>query len=259
MLITLSPAKTLDFDTLPPIAKSTKPAMLSKAEELIHVMRGKKVAEIRELMKVSEKIADLNIDRYKHWSVEKNKTQGKQAIYAFMGDVYTGLDAGSFNLEDIKFAQTYLRILSGLYGILKPLDNLQAYRLEMGTKLTTQKGNNLYDFWDNQVTLALNKQAKINGCSCLLNLASEEYFKVVKKHELNLEVITPIFKDNKNGKYKIISFFAKKARGMMARFVIKNRITNPTELKDFNEKGYYFDSAKSAPNSPVFLREERSS
>ena len=258
MLIILSPAKTLDFDTAPQTEKSTKPPMLTKAEELIRVMRGKDVEEIRKLMKVSEKIANLNIERYRDWSIEKNKSQGKQAIFAFMGDVYTGLNAASFNSEDIKFAQAHLRILSGLYGILRPLDKMQAYRLEMGTRIKTGKVASLYEFWDNQVTLMLNKHAKISGSTYLLNLASEEYFKVIKKQELNLDLVTPIFKDKKNGKYKIISFYAKKARGMMARFTIKNRITNPADLTEFNEQGYFFDSTNSAPHAPVFLREEQS-
>ena len=232
--------------------------MLTNAEELIRVMRGKDVEEIRELMKVSEKIAALNIERYRDWSIEKNKSQGKQAIYAFMGDVYTGLNAASFSSEDIQFAQTHLRILSGLYGMLRPLDKMQAYRLEMGTKITTDKGKSLYDFWGNEVTLMLNKHAKVSGSSYLLNLASEEYFKVIKKEELNLDLVTPIFKDKKNGKYKIISFYAKKARGMLASFTIKNRITNPADLTEFNEQGYFFDSTNSEPHTPVFLREEQS-
>ena len=258
MLIILSPAKTLDFDTASPTVKSTKPPMLTKAEELIRVMQGKDVEEIRQLMKVSEKIAALNIERYRDWSIENNKSQGKQAIYAFMGDVYAGLDAASFSSEDIKFAQTHLRILSGLYGVLRPLDKMQAYRLEMGTRITTEKGNSLYEFWDKQVTLMLNKHAKISGATYLLNLASAEYFKVIKTQELNLDLVTPIFKDKKNGKYKIISFYAKKARGMMARFAIKNRITNPADLTEFNEQGYFFDSTNSDLHAPVFLREDQS-
>lgn len=258
MLIVLSPAKTLDFDTTSHSVKSTKPPMLTNAEELIRVMRGKDVEEIRALMKVSEKIAALNIERYRDWSIEKNKSQGKQAIYAFMGDVYTGLNAASFSSEDIQFAQTYLRILSGLYGMLRPLDKMQAYRLEMGTKITTDKGKSLYDFWGNKVTLMLNKHAKVSGSSYLLNLASEEYFKVIKKEELNLDLVTPIFKDKKNGKYKIISFYAKKARGMLARFAIKNRITNPEDLTEFSEQGYFFDATNSEPHTPIFLREEQS-
>jgi len=187
MLITLSPAKTLNFETVPNVSRHTKPLMLDEAESLVRIMRRKKRTEIKNLMNVSEKIADLNIERFKKWSKTNSNSVKKQAIYAFMGDVYTGLEAHTLNPKDIEFAQIYLRILSGLYGVLRPLDSLQAYRLEMGLKLTTPKGLNLYQYWGDQITLILNKHAKSSNSECLLNLASGEYFKAVNKNKLDLK------------------------------------------------------------------------
>ena len=252
MLIILSPAKTLDFDTASHTVKSTKPPMLTKAEELIRVMRGKDVEEIRQLMKVSEKIAALNIERYRDWSIENNKSQGKQAIYAFMGDVYAGLDAASFSSEDIKFAQTHLRILSGLYGVLRPLDKMQAYRLEMGTKLENENGNNLYKFWGDKITDVLNED--INEDDIVVNLASDEYFKSINKDKIKSKVITPVFKEFKNGTYKVIAIYAKKARGLMSRFLIERKSTSVDEIKLFNVDSYSFDSGLSNDQELVFTR-----
>ncbi len=257
MLIVISPAKTLDFETPPSIKKSTKPAMIKHSAELIELMKNYSPNELVSLMGVSHKIALLNVERYLNWHTPFTSKNAKQAILAFKGDVYTGLDTDSFELEDFEFAQEHLRILSGLYGILKPLDLMQAYRLEMGTKLDNVKGNTLYNFWGDQLSCSLNKQlTKINS-ETLINLASNEYFKAIDKSVLNAKIITPVFKDFKNGKYKIISFFAKKARGMMSAYIIKNRISDLQEIKKFDGAGYRFDNKLSSDTEWVFLRKEQ--
>ncbi|MEC9247937.1 MAG: peroxide stress protein YaaA [Pseudomonadota bacterium] len=257
MLITISPAKTLDFETPPTVAKHSNPLMLEEAETLIEIMRKKTKSEITTLMNISDKIATLNVERYQRWSKQNRKSSCKQAIYAFMGDVYTGLDAYSLDKKDIEYAQKHLRILSGLYGLLRPLDTMQAYRLEMGTKLLTEKGRTLYDFWGDEITKLLNKHARETQSRFLVNLASEEYFKAVNKAKLDAELITPIFKDEKNGKFKVVSFYAKKARGMMAKFLIESRIKQPSDIGDFCSGGYYLDGTSSSESTPIFLRKEQ--
>ena len=256
MLIVISPAKTLDFSSAPITSKASKPAMLNESAELVDIMRTYGPDDLVELMGISHKLGVLNNQRYMNWALPFNKHNAKQALLAFRGDVYSGLNADTFNDNDFEFAQQHLRILSGLYGALRPLDFIQPYRLEMGTKLTTPKGNSLYQFWGDKLTQALNKQLKALDSTMLVNLASNEYFKVIDTSRLKAEVITPVFKDYKNGKYKIISFYAKKARGLMSAYIIQNRIDNIEKLKDFKTAGYKFDRATSTNTELVFLRKE---
>ena len=209
-----------------------------------------------EFPEFGEKIAQLNVDRYQSWHTPFNRRNAKQAIMAFRGDVYTGLDADSFKADDLEFAQEHLRILSGLYGLLKPLDLIQPYRLEMGTRIETGQGGDLYDYWRETITPAINRQLKKVGSDTLVNLASNEYFSVLDNDKLKARVCTPVFKDYKNGKYKIISFFAKKARGQMSAYAIKKKITDAEQLKRFRVDGYRFDKASSSDTQWVFLRKQ---
>ena len=257
MLIIISPAKTLDF-SLSSFAKATKPSMLKDAQVLISALQTYSPDQLTELMGVSQKIAELNYDRFSKWSLPFTKSNSKQAVLAFKGDVYAGLGAEKFNKEDLDFAQEKLRILSGLYGVLRPLDLIQPYRLEMGTKLSNSRGSSLYEFWGSGLTKNINKQLKIIKSNYLVNLASNEYFSSIEKNKLDAEIITPIFKDHKNGKYKIISFYAKKARGLMSSYVIRNRINDIRKLKNFNADGYSYDSESSTKNQWVFLRKSHS-
>ena len=208
-------------------------------------------------MSLSDKLASLNVARYGSWERESTPQNAKQALLAFKGDVYTGLNAEDFNADDFAFAQQHLRMLSGLYGLLRPLDLMQPYRLEMGTKLSNPRGKDLYTFWGERISQWLNDDLAAQGDQVLLNLASQEYFGAVKPKALNARVIDTVFKDRKNGQYKIISFYAKKARGLMARYVIKERLQDPEGLKDFNLDGYRFDAASSSDNQLVFLRDEQ--
>ncbi|MCW9013917.1 MAG: peroxide stress protein YaaA [Gammaproteobacteria bacterium] len=254
MLIVISPAKTLDYDTPPKTKTFTLPDYLDQSQQLIDRMREFSALDISELMKVSTKIAELNFDRYEAWNRNFTPDNAKQAVLAFKGDVYTGLDAESFKATDFKFAQKHLRILSGLYGLLRPLDLMQAYRLEMGTKLKNVRGNNLYEFWGSDITDGLNQQLKKIKSNYLINLASNEYFKAVKPRQLDGEIITPAFKDYKNGEYKMIGVYAKKARGTLSRFIIQNQLADPEDLKDFNGDGYSYNKKLSKENNWVFTR-----
>ncbi len=252
MLMLVSPAKTLDYDTPLPIKDFTQPEMLEDAQELIDQLKSLTPTDVASLMGLSDKLAHLNTTRFQHWQQPFTQENARPAIYAFKGDVYTGLDAYTLSKSDMKFAQQHLRMLSGLYGLLKPLDLMQAYRLEMGTKYTNSRGKNLYEFWGDSITEKLN--AQLGSKDVLLNLASNEYFKAVNKKKLKAQIITPVFKDEKNGQYKIISFYAKKARGMMAAFVIKNRIKKIEEIKAFDVAGYKFNPASSTSKEWVFTR-----
>lgn len=256
MLTVLSPAKTLDYDTAPITQTSTVPRFMDQSALLVDDARGLNPEDISALMGVSEQIAHLNHERFMNWQAESTKDNAKQAVLAFKGDVYTGLRAETLSEDDLTFAQDRLRILSGLYGLLRPLDLMQPYRLEMGLKFANQRGKNLYEFWGEQLTDTLNHDLASANTSILINLASNEYFKAVKPKLLNADVITPQFKDLKNGQYKMISFFAKKARGIMARYIIDNRITEPEALKSFSEAGYYYSEAESKGDQWVFLRDE---
>lgn len=255
MLIILSPAKTLDFDSPPVLVKSSKAAHLKDAAILVERARQLAPESLVNLMGISQKLAELNHQRFQNWSPPFNKANAKQAIYAFQGDVYTGLQAESLTAKQMDYAQEHLRILSGLYGLLRPLDLMQAYRLEMGTSLDNPRGDNLYQFWGDSLAKALNKQAKVLGSDVLINLASKEYFSALPVKALNAKVITPVFKDYKNGKYKIISFFAKKARGQMANYIIRKGLKTPAAIKRFDVDGYRYDEDSSTASDWVFLRD----
>lgn len=254
MLIVISPAKTLDYETPSRTKTFTLPDYLDDSAELIHRMREFSALDIAELMKVSSKIAELNFDRFEAWNKNFTEKNAKQAVLAFKGDVYTGLDAESFSARDFKFAQSHLRILSGLYGLLRPLDLMQPYRLEMGTKLSNERGKNLYEFWGNTLTDGLNAQLKKIKSEHLINLASNEYFKAVKPKQINGEVITPAFKEYKNGDYKMIGFYAKKARGLLSRYIIQNQLSDVEDIKSFDVEGYKFNKSLSKGNNWVFTR-----
>jgi cytoplasmic iron level regulating protein YaaA (DUF328/UPF0246 family) len=256
MLLVVSPAKKLDFESPLATTQTSQASLLEHSKILIERCVKLSPDQIASLMKLSDKLAGLNAARFGEWSQPFTIENARQAVLAFNGDVYSGLDANSFSDEDFKFAQQHFRILSGLYGLLKPLDLMQAYRLEMGTKLDNSRGSNLYQFWGNVITEELNKALAKQESDVLINLASNEYFKAVKTKTLNATVITPQFKDWKNGQYKIISFFAKKARGLMARYIIQNRLTDVEQLKHFDLAGYQFNSDLTQGNELVFTRKE---
>jgi len=257
MIHLLSPAKSLDFESQLPIEHHSTPEFLDNSEKLIEKLSGYSLSKVKSLMSISDSLAHLNVERYKQWegSKEISKTS-RQAIYAFTGDVYQGLDAMSLSKTSLEYAQDHLLILSGLYGALRPLDIIEPYRLEMGTKLKVGRPINLYQFWDNKPTDFINLQLKNHQDKTVINLASNEYFKVVNSKKLEGEVISPEFKDAKNGKYKIISFYAKKARGFMSRYIIENKIAHPDDLQGFDLGGYRYNSEMSATLKPVFTREE---
>lgn len=253
MLIIISPAKTLDYETPLPINQHTIPDFLEDARELIDQLKHLEPHQVSNLMGVSAKLGELNADRFQDWHTPFTPENSRQAILAFKGDVYTGLDAYTFSEQDYEFAQDHLRILSGLYGLLRPLDLIQPYRLEMGTRFDNKRGKDLYAFWNSMLTEALNVQlAKDDGV--LINLASNEYFKAVKPKSLNGTIITPQFRDWKNGQYKMISFYAKKARGLMSRYIIRNRVTRVEDLRDFDLDGYSFNPELTKGNDWVFTR-----
>ena len=255
MIILLSPAKTLDYETPSINISHTTPNLLSNSKKLIKSLKGKKPEEISNLMNISDKLATLNSDRYKSWKGLKEKSNNsKQAIFVFKGDVYQGLDIDSFGKKDLEYSQNHLRLLSGLYGLLRPLDIIEPYRLEMGTKLKTDKGKNLYEFWGQEICNEITKDLKSLKSNTIINLASNEYFDSVKDIKNTANVISPVFKDFSKGKYKIISFYAKKARGLMTAWILKNKVKD-NELKNFNVDGYYFAKDESTKNSPVFLRD----
>ena len=255
MLVVISPAKTLDYETPPTLRDSSQPDFLDQSAQLIDELRELSPPQVSELMGISAKLGDLNFGRFLEWSKPFTPKNAKQAVLAFKGDVYTGLDAESLSQDDLLWAQDHLRILSGLYGLLRPLDLMQPYRLEMGTKFANQGGANLYEFWGTRITDALNDCLSGEEAPVLVNLASNEYFKSVKPKKLAAEVITPVFKDWKGGKYKVISFYAKKARGMMTRFIIRNRLTDQEGLKQFDEAGYSYNAAMSSAKEWVFTRD----
>jgi len=256
MLIVISPAKTLDYDSPLPTTEFTRPTLLKDSAQLVETMREYGPDDLVALMKISPKLGELNAQRYLDWSTPFNLKNARQAIFAFKGDVYTGLDASSLSVDDIEFAQQHLRILSGLYGLLRPLDLMQAYRLEMGTSLNNPRGNDLYEFWQGKITNAVNRQLKALNTKVLVNLASNEYFKSIKSGKLKAEIITPVFKDEKNGKYRFMSFYAKKARGLMSAYAIKKRISDVDQLKKFRVEGYRYDRKSSTATEWVFLRAE---
>lgn len=252
MLIVLSPAKSLDLYTPPTTKLHTTPDFIDHSAQLIEVLRGYSPAQVGELMDISDALSVLNVARYASWTPDHS--QERQAVMSFDGDVYTGLEARKFTKKQLEWVQSHVRILSGLYGVLRPLDQMHPYRLEMGTRLANPRGKDLYTFWGELVTRKLNELIAQNGDKALVNLASEEYFRVVKPKLLEVPVITPVFEDWKNGKYKIISFFAKRARGMMARYAAVKGIRDPKALKRFDVDGYAFDASVSTDREWVFRR-----
>jgi hypothetical protein len=254
MLIVISPAKTLDFETAPITKEFSQPEFLKESRKLISELKKLSPVEVSSLMKISDKLGTLNFLRFNDWKPPFTLKNAKQALLAFKGDVYTGIEAETFSNQDLKFAQKHLRILSGLYGVLRPLDLMQAYRLEMGTQFQNKQAKDLYEFWGTKITDQINKDIKASKSKYLINLASNEYFKSLQADDINAEIIVPVFKDYKNGKYKIISFYAKKARGLMSAYIIKNRLKNPEELKNFNVEGYKFSKSESNGNNWVFQR-----
>ncbi len=252
MLILISPAKSLDFDKQNITEIKTKPVYHSDAAKLIRTLKSLSVNEIQDLMKISYDLAKLNFDRFKNWKSRPSDEQTKQALLAFTGEVFRGLQADSMNEEDLMYAQDHLRILSGLYGVLKPLDAIQAYRLEMGTKLNHNEFDNLYKFWGDRITLKVN--SALDESKTIINLASNEYFKSLKTKKIKAKVITPVFKDYKNGVLKVITIYAKNSRGQMANFIIKNRIEEPEYIKAFDVNGYQFDANSSDGNTWTFVR-----
>lgn len=256
MLAVLSPAKNLDYDSELPEFEASQPRLLEDAAELVEVCRELTPQQLGSLMKISDKLAGLNAARFSEWQRPFTEGNARPAVYAFNGDVYAGLDAGSLTAAERQAAQQQLRILSGLYGVLRPLDLMQPYRLEMGTKLTNSRGKNLYEFWGNKITEQLNADLTAQGSDTLVNLASNEYFSAVNKKKLNAQLVTPVFKDEKNGQYKVISFYAKKARGLMARFMVNQSPETVSDLKQFDYAGYQFNEAESDANTLTFYRSE---
>jgi len=256
MLTVISPAKSLDFESPIPSIKTSKPRFLKQSQQLIDQLKRLAPQDIASLMKLSDKLATLNYDRFQAFSTPFTKKNARAALFAFRGDVYQGLDADSMSIDELEFAQDHLRILSGLYGVLRPLDLIQAYRLEMGTKFENTSGKNLYDFWDKSLNQSITKELQKSDSQVLINLASNEYFKALKAKQIPQQIITPVFKDFKNGQYKIISFFAKKARGMMSRFMIQNKIDQSEGLKGFNLGGYKLSKKMSSDDEYVFTRKQ---
>lgn len=253
----ISPAKSLDMQAAVPKIELTQARFLNESQILIHQLQALSPDEIGDLMRISEKLSNLNYQRFQDWR-QVGTAEQCASLFAFKGDVYQGLAVEEFSAEDIRFTQQHLRILSGLYGVLRPLDMMQAYRLEMGTKLISEKGKNLYAFWGIKISELINQDMLKQNCQQLINLASNEYFKAIKPALIQAEVITPVFKDFKNGKYKIISIYAKKARGMMVNYAVKHKITQAEQLKDFDHAGYRYDDELSNKNQWVFIRDELS-
>ena len=254
MLIVLSPAKSLDFDTPVTTKLHTTPDFLDRSAQLIDVLRGYSPGQLAELMSISDALAVLNVGRYASWTPDTG--DARQAVMAFNGDVYNGFAARSLKPKPLAWAQDHVRILSGLYGVLRPFDLIHPHRLEMGTRLPTAQGKDLYSFWGDSVSAALNQQLAASGAEVLVNLASEEYFKSVRPKQLDVPVITPVFEEWKDGRYKIISFFAKQARGMMARYAAEKGLSDVARLKRFNVDGYAYDKKASTDTAWVFRRKQ---
>ncbi len=254
MLFLLSPAKTLNFETPAPFKARSTPPFVSESAELINVLKTKSVADIAALMDLSDPLAALNVGRYGIWSPRFTARNSKAALFAFNGDVYEGLSAATLSEADVQWANQHVAILSGLYGVLRPLDRMQAYRLEMSTALENSRGKNLYAFWGDTIARHLNQRVKADASPVIVNLASQEYFKAADRKALKPRVIECVFEDWKTDRYKVISFFAKRARGLMARFAIEQRLAMPEALQAFNADGYAFDAASSQAERLVFRR-----
>ncbi len=256
MLTVISPAKSLDFESPIASTKTSKPRFLKQSQQIIDQIKRLAPQDIASLMKLSDKLAVLNYDRFQQFKTPFTKKNARASVFAFRGDVYLGLDADSLSSDDLQFAQDHLRILSGLYGVLRPLDLIQAYRLEMGTKFDNNAGKNLYEFWGESLNKSIQKELDKSDSQVLVNLASNEYFKAIKAKNLSHQIITPVFKDFKNGQYKVISFFAKRARGLMSRYIIQNRIEQPEDLKSFKLGGYKISKKLSSDKEFVFTRKQ---
>lgn len=257
MLTVISPAKTLDYESPLPVGLApTRPDFLADSAELIDILREYSPSQVASLMSLSDKLAALNVARFQSWQPDYAEPDARPALFAFKGDVYTGLDVERLLATDLDRAQQHLRILSGLYGLLRPLDLMLPYRLEMGTELVNSRGKQLYDFWGDRITLALNQALAEQGDEVLINLASNEYFRAVQTKKLKASIFTPQFKDEKNGQFKMISFFAKKARGRMAAWLLQNDVRKPEDLRDFAVDGYQFNNALSSGQTLVFTRRE---
>ena len=254
MLTILSPAKKLSNECFARTQNYTTPTFLNESQALVDILRSKKPIDLQNLMGISDKLSVLNWERFQNWKLPVEKSSAKEAIYHFQGDTYSGLNTEDLSSGEITFAQKNTRILSGLYGVLKPLDLILPYRLEMGTKLKNNKGDSLYQFWGDTLSKFITNELKSHSAKVLINCASVEYFKSLNNTSLKADVITPHFKELKNGNYKIISFYAKKARGMMARFIIKNKIQEPSKILQFDYAGYKYNDQLSSPLNPVFTR-----
>ncbi len=254
MITLLSPAKKLADASCAFGSAYTQPAFLDRSEELINILRTFDPPGLESLMGISSKLSEVNWERFRHWTSNYSSDTAREAIYTFKGDTYDGLDAKSLSESELSYAQNSVRILSGLYGVLRPLDLMLPYRLEMGTKLTNNAGHHLYAFWGNDLSHSLSNELKNNGDRTIINCASNEYFKSVNNESLNANVITPVFKEEKNGKARILSFYAKKARGLMTRFIIENRIDNPHDILNFDRGDYRYDQSASEASRPVFIR-----
>ncbi len=249
MLAIISPSKTQDFSSCS-VNTFSKARQLTQSQELIDVLKNKTQVQISKLMTLSDKLSKLNFDRFQAFKTPFSLDNAKQALLAFKGDVYNGIDAPSLSLEDLKFAQNNVRMISGLYGVLRPLDLIQPYRLEMGTKLSNKNGSNLYDYWGSKISKVLNGDEK----DLIINLASNEYFKSIDKKVLKAQILDIVFKEKKNDTYKVIGIYAKRARGLMVNYIIRNRITDPKALKNFSDEGYHYDEALSSDSSWVYIR-----
>ncbi|MCF7528874.1 peroxide stress protein YaaA [Neisseria lisongii] len=258
MLFVLSPAKNLNETDPAPIKKHTQADLLQESELLMQQLSRLAPQQLAELMHVSDKIALLNAERNAAWQLPFTPDNAKQAVYMFNGDVYEGLNAATLSPTQTDYLQHHVRLLSGLYGLLRPLDLIQPYRLEMGTPFANSRGKNLYEFWGSRITELLNQTLEAADSRILINLASQEYFKSVQTKALNARLITPVFKDEKNGQFKVISFYAKRARGLMVRYAAEHGITDPEQLKNFDSEGYVFHPASSSEQEWVFIREQQS-
>lgn len=256
MYFVLSPAKKLNEHDKAPINQYSEPDLLEQSKHLMPILKSLVPQDIASLIGISDKLALLNAERFQHWHTPFTPDNAKQAIYMFNGDVYEGIDAYQLSEPAIHYLQNHTGILSGLYGLLRPLDLMQPYRLEMGTRLANERGADLYAFWREYITPLINKHLSMQPDNVLINLASQEYFKAIQPSKLNAKIITPVFKDQKNGQYKIISFYAKRARGLMMRYAAEQQLTQPEQLKQFDSEGYYFDAASSSEEQWVFLRDE---
>ena len=258
MLTLISPAKTLDYDSPHSLTSWTEPRFQKQSSELIGTLKPLGKKRVAKLMNLSDKLATLNVERYQSYSQKFTPENSRPSIMAFKGDVYIGLEAQTLSKPDLNYAQKHLRILSGLYGLLRPFDLMQPYRLEMGTDLKNKRGKNLYEFWEDTLTECINEELHENKGKVVVNLASKEYFGAVKPAQIDAEIVSPVFLDWKNGEYKIISFFAKKARGSMARYLVRERIKSLKKLRQFDYDGYQFDAERSTNDKPVFIRKVES-